>query len=154
MRLPASVAHMLHTALCCLLAPKKPARHARGVGCMQRRSSTLLCACYWSDTLANTCLLFSQTDCEHLSANLRIWTHDGDQAGLLLCADPPGFSHSPRYTYGLSVCTRMACAHALVASGKSFTLRSGATRRTTHVHGPPVHVAVAIEARDTKAVYS
>ena len=24
---------------------------------MQRRSSTLLCACYWSDTRANTCLL-------------------------------------------------------------------------------------------------
>ena len=48
---------------CCtlgsLLPPRsatKPARHARGVGCMQRRS-TLLCACYWSDTRAPTCLL-------------------------------------------------------------------------------------------------
>ena len=53
---------MLHTALCCLLAPKKPARHARGVGCMQQRSSTLLCARYWSSTLASTCLLPAAAD--------------------------------------------------------------------------------------------
>ena len=41
---------------------------------------------------------------------------------------PPGFSHTPRYTYGLSVCTR----------GKLKTVYPVAElwSRTSHVHGP------------------
>eukprot|EP00964_Phaeocystis_antarctica_P033998 scaffold19320_cov71-Phaeocystis_antarctica.AAC.1 len=56
---PASVTHMLHTLISAAssLRDEACARHARGVGCMQRRSTTLLCARYWSDTRANTCLL-------------------------------------------------------------------------------------------------
>ena len=44
----------------------------------------------------------------------------------------PGFSHSPRYTYGLCVCTRYQ-------AGIRSSLRSGATRRTSTA---PVHVAI------------
>ena len=43
----------------------------------------------------------------------------------------PGFSHSPRYTYGLSVCTR----------GKRKTVYPEPWSHTSHVHGP-VHVAI------------
>ena len=53
-----------HAAHCSLLPPRSEeacARHVRGVGCMQRRSTTLLCALYWSrysrEHLSVTCLL-------------------------------------------------------------------------------------------------
>ena len=51
----------------------------------------------------------------------------------------PGFSHSPRYTYGLSVCTR----------GKRKTVYPEPWSHTSHVHGP-VHVAIGARVSATK----
>ena len=55
---------------------------------------------------------------------------------------PPGFSHSPRYTYGLSVCTR----------GKRKTVYPEPWSHTSHVHGP-VHVAIEARVSATKVCH-
>ena len=54
----------------------------------------------------------------------------------------PGFSHSPRYTYGLSVCTR----------GKRKTVYPEPWSHTSHVHGP-VHVAIEAGVSATKVCH-
>ena len=55
---------------------------------------------------------------------------------------PPGFSHSPRYTYDLSVCTR----------GKRKTVYPELWSHTSHVHGP-VHVAIGARVSATKVCH-
>ena len=54
----------------------------------------------------------------------------------------PGFSHRPRYTYGLSVCTR----------GKRKTVYPEPWSHTSHVHGP-VHVAIEARVSATKVCH-
>ena len=55
---------------------------------------------------------------------------------------PPGFSHSPRYTYGLCVCTRFKRKHVSPALWSY----------TSHVHSP-VHVAIEARVSATKVCH-
>ena len=81
-------------------------------------------------------------------ANLAIWTDDDGTCAITFSFEagfarqPPGFSHSPRYTYGLSVCTR----------GKRKTVYPEPWSHTSHVHGP-VHVAIEARVSATKVCH-
>ena len=63
-RLPAQLAHMPHAALCCLLAPAKPARQDTRRGCVQSQAATAG-ALLEPRPLANACL------CEALGRQAR-----------------------------------------------------------------------------------
>ena len=63
-RLPAQLAHMPHAALCCLLAPAKPARQDTRRGCVQSQAATAG-ALLEPRPLANACL------CEALGTQAR-----------------------------------------------------------------------------------